>query len=254
MATLNMLLQKDFREQVRSSQLLIAVVMGIFFGILSPLTARYMPELLAFIGTDQGVEIILPDPGIVDALQQFTSNLGQIGLVVFVLLFMGSVTREHESGTLDFLLTRPVRPVAVLASKCIMAALVAAAAVGASALATGFYTNLLFDGFRTGPFLYTAGYTFLYLASAGVVTVCMSAAVSKSFAAGALAFGVWMGVAALGMLPRIGVYSVGKLNQAAIQAGLGGELLFRPVIGAALLVTAAFGLAVFRLNRRALRS
>ncbi|MFP4509984.1 MAG: ABC transporter permease [Spirochaetaceae bacterium] len=254
MAAFQILLQKDVREQVRSSQLLIAVIMGVFFGILSPLAARYTPELLEFIGTDQGVEIILPEPGVVDALQQFTSNLGQIGLVVFVLLFMGSISREHESGTLDFLMTRPVRPVEILLSKAVVAVLVAGATVGASALATGFYTNLLFDGFRVGPFLYTAAYTFLYLASAAVLTVSMSAVVPRSFAAGTLAFGVWMAMAALGTLPRIGSFSVGKLNQAGIQAGLGGDLLYRPVIGAAVLVVGAFGLAVFRLNRRARRS
>ncbi|TVQ21685.1 MAG: ABC transporter permease, partial [Spirochaetaceae bacterium] len=79
MAGLFILVQKDLREQMRNSQLLIAVVMGVFFGILSPLTARYMPELIAFLGADQGMEIILPEPGVIDALQQFVSNLSQIG-------------------------------------------------------------------------------------------------------------------------------------------------------------------------------
>lgn len=251
MARLLILLQKDLREQIRSSQLLIAGIMGVFFGILSPLSARYMPELIALLGADQGVQIVLPEPGVIDVLQQFVSNLSQLGLVVFIVLFMGSISRENESGTLDFLMTRPVGPAMILGSKVIIAIFVAGAAVIASALTAVFYTNLLFDGFRAGLFLYTAGYAFMYLAGVAVVTVCMSAVVRRSFAAGALAFGVLMIVSALGMVPAIGSFSIGKLNEAAIQAGLGGELLFRPVIGTFILAGIVFTAAVYRLKRRA---
>src|SRR5690349_5218749 len=46
-------LRKEWREAVRSNRLLVVAAVFLVLGIISPLTAKYTPELLKAIGTGQ---------------------------------------------------------------------------------------------------------------------------------------------------------------------------------------------------------
>ena len=48
------LLLKELREQLRTSRLVAVSVVFIFFGILGPVTDRYMKELIDAIGAQSG--------------------------------------------------------------------------------------------------------------------------------------------------------------------------------------------------------
>ncbi|MCX6092661.1 MAG: ABC transporter permease, partial [Candidatus Bipolaricaulota bacterium] len=90
---------KELREQVKSYRLLILGLVFVFFGLASPLLAKFTPEILKSVGTDQGITIVLPEPTAADAVAQFVKNVSQIALLVLVFLTMGSVVAEKERGT-----------------------------------------------------------------------------------------------------------------------------------------------------------
>jgi ABC-2 type transport system permease protein len=98
-------LQKEFTEQIRTNRLLILVCIFAIFGIGSPFMARYMQE---FIDMAAGSEIplILPDPVWIDGWQQFYGNLTQIGALTIMLLFMGCISGEKQSGSAALTLTK----------------------------------------------------------------------------------------------------------------------------------------------------
>src|SRR5215475_13851164 len=139
-------LRKELRESLRTNRLLVVVAIFAVLGIISPLSAKYTPELLKSLGTgSSGVTLILPTPTVKDAIAQFIKNVAGTGIFVAILLPMGLVAREKERGTAAFVLTKPLSRTAFLAAK--LAGLVMTLGIGvAVAGSTAYiYTALLFS-------------------------------------------------------------------------------------------------------------
>ena len=109
------LLRKELREAQRTNRLLIVGAIYLFFGISSPLLAKYLPDLLKG-QLPGGIQIQIPPPTAADAVDQFIKNLGNT-IFVAILLTMGAVAREKERGTAAFVMTKPVGRAAFLAAK-----------------------------------------------------------------------------------------------------------------------------------------
>jgi ABC-2 type transport system permease protein len=92
------LLAKEMREQVRTGRLVAVAAVFILFGIVGPLTDRYMKELMDALG-DQGggFTVLVPPPSLEGAAAQILKNLSQFGIFCALLLAMGSVAWEKES-------------------------------------------------------------------------------------------------------------------------------------------------------------
>ena len=113
-------LRKELREAVRSNRLLVVTVIFVVLGIISPLTAKYTPELLKALGTGQpGVQITFPTPTVADAIAQYLKNVAGTGIFIAILLPMGMVAREKERGTAAFVLTKPLSRAAFLGAKLV---------------------------------------------------------------------------------------------------------------------------------------
>lgn len=70
------------------------------FGLLGPLTARYIKEILARVGTSDGTVITAPDPVPADGMVQFVSNASQIGTLVVVIVAAGAGVAWYETWAL----------------------------------------------------------------------------------------------------------------------------------------------------------
>ena len=101
------LLRKELREQWRTMRLGIVVIVYLVFGILSPVLARYMPELITGMLPPDQVPLRLPTPTTADAIDQFVKNVGGTLTIAAVLLAMGMIVAEKERGTAAFILTKP---------------------------------------------------------------------------------------------------------------------------------------------------
>ena len=110
------LLRKELAEAWQTRRL--PVVAGLFavIGMLSPLTARYLPEILQAALGDQ-LPVALPTPTAVDAVEQLQKNLAQLGALAAIALAMGSVSGELDRGTAALVLAQPVTRPAFLAAK-----------------------------------------------------------------------------------------------------------------------------------------
>ena len=107
MTGFGLLLRKELREQVRTMRLLVVVAVFAILGLLSPVFARYVREIVEAVGGGQ-FEGMIPAPVVGDAVTQFTKNMGQFGILIAILVAMGSVASEKERGTAAFLLTKPI--------------------------------------------------------------------------------------------------------------------------------------------------
>ncbi len=149
---LGLLVGKELREQVRTLRLPVIVILFAILGMISPVFARYIKEIISAVGGDQLTGIV-PDPVVGDAAVQFTKNLGQFGVLAAILVTMGSVAGEKDHGTAAFLLTKPVTRGAFLGAKVIAIGALLALATAVAGVLCWVYTAILFEPLPAGGFL-----------------------------------------------------------------------------------------------------
>lgn len=215
-------LGKELREAARMHRLLVVGILFLLLGIISPVTAKYTNELLKLVGSgQQGVQILLPPPSVKDAVAQYLKNVAGTGLLVAVLLPMGMIAREKERGTAAFALTKPLARSAFLLAKFVALVLTLTVGVVLAALATYFYTALLFEPLPLGGFV---GCTVLVLLSLLVYATCTflgSALVSSQLAAAGIGLGAWVGLSLVGIIPQVVQYTPAGLLEPASALALG---------------------------------
>lgn len=209
-------LRKELREAVRSNRLLVVAAVFLVLGIISPLTAKYTPELLKALGTGQnGVTITFPTPTVVDAIVQYLKNVAGTGIFVAILLPMGMVAREKERGTAAFVLTKPISRAAFLGAKLV--ALLALLGVGMllAAIATYMYTAILFKPIDVGGFIGCSLLILLSLVVYGLLTFLGSTLTRSQLAAVGIGLAAWVLISIIGISPPLAQLTPGGLLEPA---------------------------------------
>jgi ABC-2 type transport system permease protein len=240
---------KELREQMRSYRLLILGLVFVFFGLASPLLAKFTPEILKMVGTDQGVTIVLPEPTAADAVAQFVKNVSQIALFVLVFLTMGSVVTERERGTAAFVLVKPVSRESFLAAKLLTLWLCGTGAFALSALCAYGYTAVLFPAPSVASFVLGCALLLLHVLTFVTTTFFFSAVARSQVVAGVLSFLAWILLASLGGLGIVSEFLPGRLLSAATEAALGAPVPWEPLVGCAAIIVVSFFGAVLAFRR-----
>jgi ABC-2 type transport system permease protein len=250
---LGLLLRKEIREQARTMRLVAVVAVFAFLGLLSPVFARYVREIVEAVGGGQ-FEGMIPEPVVGDAVVQFTKNMGQFGVLIAILVAMGSVATETERGTAAFLLTKPITRGAFVAAKVIAIGALLALALAVAGVLCWIYTTILFEPLPVAGFAGAVAVVWLSLAAFAAVTFLASVVTRSGLAAGGLGFGAFVATGILSALPAIGPYMPTSLWGAADALALGTipDPLAGPVLANVILVLAALGLAGWSFRRREL--
>src|SRR3954447_10341567 len=123
MSGFGILLRKELREAWRTRRLPVIALLFVAVGIVSPLTARYLAEILKAAVGDQ-LTIPIPVSTAATAIGQLQKNLGQLGALAAIALAMGSVSGELDRGTAALVLAQPATRGAFLAAKLVAIAVV----------------------------------------------------------------------------------------------------------------------------------
>ncbi len=207
MSGFRLLLRKELLEQTRTMRLYVVAIVFALFAIISPLTAKYLPEIIRALAGDQlPLVSLIPTPTIADAVDQFLKNLTQFGALAAILLAMGTVATEKDRGTAAFILTKPVARGAFLVAKlAAVAANLLVATVVAGVLAY-YYTLVLFGSLPVGGFAAMCALLWLSLVVYAALTF-LGSTLTSSAAAGAgigVLFLVVTGI--VSALPTVGRY------------------------------------------------
>lgn len=247
---LGALLKKELLEYWRTYRAVALGVVFVIFGLLSPLAARYMPEV--FSGMDMGgIVIQLPTPTTVDGNTQFVKNMSQVIPIAMILIAMGVVSRERDKGTVNFTLSKPVSRGAFLLSKGLALLLVTWISLALAALAHWYYTRLLLGPMSLGACLAMAALVGVYLTAILAITF-LGSTVSRSLAvSAAIGFGGYLLISLLGMIPRVQDYLPGDLLGRALTAGNGTLQMAWGGVAGSLAIVAACGVLSWLFFRRA---
>jgi ABC-2 type transport system permease protein len=239
-------LRKEFLEQWRSYRLLIVAVVLVFFGLSSPLLARYTPELLKLaIPPDQAGQLLalFPTPTVADAVGQYVKNLSQFGILLALLMTMGTVAQEKDKGTAALMLVKPMPRGIFLLAKFVALGLIFAVSILLAAIACYYYTLLLFGPLNLTAWLALNALLLLMVLVYVALTLLCSTLTSSQVVAAGLAFGLLIVVSGIGALPKVGDYLPGRLTAwgTALVLGAGGTWWPALWVSLGLIVVALLG-------------
>ena len=206
------LLAKEFREQWRTWKMIVFLAVFLITGIISPVLAKYTPELLKSIpNLPAGLADFIPAPTVADSVAQYLKNTEQFGILLVILLTMGVMAQEKERGTAAMLITKPVSRSAVILAKWLTGMTILLAGLIVDGIACLAYTFVLFEPLPFGAFWIMNLLLFVTLGVYLSVALMASTLARSQTIAAAGAFGGLVVLIILGSLPRVSDYMPGQL-------------------------------------------
>lgn len=166
--------KKEWLEGMRTYKLWIMLIVFCIFGIMSPLFAKITPELLKSLATE-GMQITISSPTALDSYMQFFKNVSQMGVIILLLIFSGSLPSEISKGTLIPVLTKGLSRNAVIVAKFSYITLVWTMSYICSFAITYVYTILTFPTLPIENLIFSV--MCLWLFGCFLISVCIFASV-----------------------------------------------------------------------------
>ncbi|MCW5698133.1 MAG: hypothetical protein KIS96_15600 [Bauldia sp.] len=136
--------RRELLELRRSYRWIWVPLVFLALGAMQPLASYYMPQILDSLGgLPEGAVIEIPPPAPGAAMASALNQLGTLGVLVLVLVAMGSVATERSTGQAAMILVKPVSHAAFITVKWAAYALLMLAAVIIGQLGAYYYTDLL---------------------------------------------------------------------------------------------------------------
>lgn len=158
MKDLMVLFQKEWRENTRNFKIVWIPLIFVFFGITEPVTNYYLPQILEAVGNiPEGAMFPLPEFTPAQILIQTMGQYQFIGMLVLVLGFMGTISRERKNGTGTLIYVRPISFLSYFLSKWKVVGIIALGSVWLGLLTSWYYTGLLFGKVDASDFFAFAG-------------------------------------------------------------------------------------------------
>ena len=176
--------------------------------------------------------------------------MSQFGILLALLMSMGSVAQEKERGTAAMILTRPVSRGTFLLAKFAALRFTFFVGITLAALGCWYYTWLLFEPLPWLPFIWLNILMLVnFLVYVAMTLFCSTLLRSQAGAAG-LAFGGLILLAILSVFPDIAKYLPGRLFDWGMGLVLGIGHSSWPALWVSLGLIAAFLLAAWLVLRR----
>jgi ABC-2 type transport system permease protein len=138
-----------------------------FFGLLGPVTARYLGEIIDRFGGD--ITVVVPEPRPIDGIAQFAANAQQVGLLVVVVIAAGALTLRALPEMTVFLATRTSSAAQLVVPRYTVSAIAAGVGFILGTLLAWYETAVLIGGVAVGGLLLGATLGVLYLGFAVAV-------------------------------------------------------------------------------------
>jgi len=202
--------RKEWTYLIRSYRFLIAAVVLLFFGLTSPVLARYQEELMNAIPTG-GITITMPPATVMTAIGQYAKNMAQDAVLLGLLLTMGAIAIEKDKGTAAMMLVKPLPRGSFLMAKFLSLAVMFACCLAIAGLAAYYYTYLLFQAMNFADWLALNAFVFVYLLVIVSVTLFCSTVTRSQGAAIGIAFALLVIGWFAGGILRLGEFMPGEL-------------------------------------------
>lgn len=239
----------------RTYRLLVLVLVFVFFGLLGPLTAAYLPELIGLAGQSEGIEVSVPDPVPADGIAQYIGNITQIGLIAVAAVAALAMAVDARPGLAAFYRTRQPHAAAWILPRWIATTLAAVLAWTAGLAAAVYETVLLIGSLPADAVLAGWAYWVVYLAFAVAVAALAAGLARSTVAVTVVAAGLLIAIGLLGVVPQLSEWVPGYLVGAPAQLAAGAsdpDDYLRAAVVCLVATAASLASAVLLVRRREL--
>ena len=169
------LYRKEMTEMVRNYKLMWIPLVFILLGIMQPVSAYYLPQILeTFGGLPEGAKIEIPTPTGPQVLMEVLANYGMIGVLILVLSGMGVVSGERQSGVAGMVMMKPVPYSSYILSKWAGFLTITLSSLLIGYAASWYYTNLLIEHVAFAPVFQSIAVYSLWLVFVVTLTIFFS--------------------------------------------------------------------------------
>jgi ABC-2 type transport system permease protein len=214
------LLEKEVIEAWRTFRLGVVAALFLVLGIVAPLTARFLPDIIRTLAP-AGFVVDIPEMGVADVLDQLLKNLTQFGALAAILVTMGSVANERERGTAAFVLAKPVTRVAFLTAKVVAIGLIFAIAIALAVGGAWVYTGVLFGPVDLVPWLKLGMILWLSTMVYASITFLGSTVMRSSLGAAGIGFAGLIVLSLASVVPSLATWLPAGLVAVAKSVALG---------------------------------
>jgi ABC-2 type transport system permease protein len=215
------LLRKEIKEQFRTNKVIIVAIVFLFFGLLNPVMTKYLLDIINALSGTGSLIIEMTEPVSSDAILSYASNIAQFGVLMAVLLTMGAIAKEIESGTAAIVLSKPVSRLSFILAKLAAEGLNLLLGLLLGGLACWWCTLILFGDVSTLGFVYQILLMALFLTFCLAITLFFSSLMKNQLAAGGLAITTIIVISILSSLPKAEHFLPGGLISWGNQLVLG---------------------------------
>jgi ABC-2 type transport system permease protein len=233
-------------ERLRMTRTPRAIALGavyLFFGLLGPVTAKYLQDIVNRV--QSGVQVIIAPPTPKDGIANYIGQASQTGLVVVVVIAAGALTFDARRGLSTFLRTRVDNMWQLIAPRFAVNAAAAVTAYTLGTLAAWYETALLLGSPPAGAMLAGLLCGSAYLIFAVSVTTAAASVARSTLATVGITLGALLALPILGIAGPLHAWLPSTLVTAPVallgSSDLGDYLpaLATAAIGSALLLAVA---------------
>ncbi len=242
----------EWLRLLRTRSWIALAAVFLFFGLLGPISARYMEEILQRFAGD--VTVILPPPTPATGLEQYLGNVLQIGLLVVLAVAAGALAFDQPVERAAFYRSRVRRVWTLLAPRYAVVTLAAIAAFVLGTLGAWYETVVLLGDLPAGAMFLGMLLTSLYLAFAVAVTAAASSYARAPLVIVPIAAGLLIVLPLLGLVGAIRDWLPSNLlgSLVGLVVGVPPVEYLRPALVTVIATAGLLWLATARLERREL--
>ncbi|MFZ3577992.1 ABC transporter permease [Virgibacillus sp. DJP39] len=158
------LFRKETLENWRNFKWIWVPLVMILIACMDPVSTYYLPQIIDAVGgMPEGAVINLPEYNPSDIIFMSLSQFSSLGVLIIVLMSMGSIASERKSGVLELILVKPVSYKNYITAKWMSLLLLVWLSFILGMLASWYYINLLFGGMPFSSLLYVILFYGLWL-------------------------------------------------------------------------------------------
>lgn len=139
------LFQKELVENLRNFKWIWVPLVMVLIASMDPISSYYLPQIIDAVGgMPEGTEINIPDFKPSDVVMMSLSQISSIGVLIIVLMSMGTISGERKSGVSELVLVKPVSYRNYITAKWASVLLITLVALSLGMLSSWYYVNVLF--------------------------------------------------------------------------------------------------------------
>lgn len=139
------LFKKELLENWRNFKWIWVPLVFMLLTIMDPLMTYYLPQIIDKVGgIPEGASFEIPTPSPEEAIMMSLAQLSSLGVLVLVLISMGTIAGERKRGITELILVKPVAHGHYVIAKWLSYLLLSWTSLSLGLLISWYYINILF--------------------------------------------------------------------------------------------------------------